>query len=179
MCLVPSLKLALVTVYRPPSCPTDKFIEIIDQVRNWLEAFEKDGQLFPSVIMTGDFNFPFMNCWDSSDTTGLRSRSGIQSQDRLQAIHLLELMDSFMMEQTVSEATRNLAVLDLCLTNNPELIVSSQSVDNAIISDHKTMISRLNISLGQKSSAPTPNFAASSLPEFDFEKATESEWISI
>ena len=179
MCFVPSLKLALVTVYRPPSCPTDKFIDVIDHVRNWLEAFENDGQLFPSVILTGDFNFPFMNCWDLSDTTGLRSRSGIQSQDRLQAIHLLELMDSFMLEQTVTEATRNLAVLDLCLTNNPELIASTQSVENDIISDHKTMISRLNLSLRQKPPAPTRNFAASSLPEYNYEKATESEWITI
>jgi hypothetical protein len=81
MCFVPTLKLALITIYRPPSCPSDKFYEVIDNVRTWLEAFEKDGQLLPSIIITGDFNFPSMNFWDQSDISGLRSRVGIQSQD--------------------------------------------------------------------------------------------------
>jgi ribonuclease P/MRP protein subunit RPP40 len=179
MCFVPTLKLALVTVYRPPACPTVKFNETIDRIRNWLESYEKDGQLFPTVILTGDFNFPFMNCWDESDTTGLRTRSGIQSQDRLQAIHLLDLIDTYMMEQTVSDGTRNLAVLDLCFTNNQDLVASTKSIENILISDHKTMISRLNMTVRQKSSGPSPNFSASSLPEFDLEKASESDWIKI
>jgi hypothetical protein len=135
--------------------------------------------LFPTVFITGDFNFLFMNQWDLIDTTGLRSRSGIHSQDRSQAIHLLDLMDSFMLEQTVTEATRNLAVLDLCLTNNPDLIISTKTVENNNILDHKTMITKLNITLRQNSSAPPINFAASSLPEYNYEKATESEWNSI
>jgi hypothetical protein len=41
-----------------------------------------------------------------------------------------------MLEQTVTEATRNLAVLDLCLTNNPDLIISTKTVENVNISDH-------------------------------------------
>jgi ribonuclease P/MRP protein subunit RPP40 len=179
MCFVPSLKLALITVYRPPACPLDKFIDVIDNIRNWLETFERDGQLFPSVILTGDFNFPTMNFWDESDIAGLRSRIGTQSQDRLQAIHLLDLMESFMMEQTVTETTRINAVLDLCFTNNPEIVNNTKSVDNVIISDHKTMITSLNITLRQKSSAPARNFAASCLPDYNYEKASESEWNSI
>jgi hypothetical protein len=120
-----------------------------------------------------------MKFWDESDITDLRSRVGTQSQDRLQAIHLLDLMESYMMDQTVTETTRINAVLDLCFTNNPELITNTKSIENVIISDHKTMITSLNLTLRQKFSAPARNFAASCLPDFNFEKASESEWISI
>jgi exonuclease III len=71
LCYIPSIKLAIITVYRPQACPTEKFVEVIDYVRNWLENFENNGQLFPSLFMSGDYNFPFMNTWDHDDITGL------------------------------------------------------------------------------------------------------------
>jgi hypothetical protein len=180
-CYLPSLKTALVTVYRPPSCPVNKFKEAIDSINMWLERFENHGQLFPNLILNGDLNFKSMNFWEPQDIHNLRDRAYIRtlSVDNQQALLLLELIDQHMMQQIIQEPTRGDAVLDLIFTNNSELFSKILVVENTIISDHKTILASMNLIVGQKPAKPATNFSASSLPEYNFDLASESEWQDI
>jgi exonuclease III len=180
-CYIPRLKTALITVYRPPSCPINKFKEAIDCINTWLELFENHGQLFPNLILNGDLNFKSMNFWESHDIYNLRDRAHIRtlSIDSQQALLLLDLVDQHMMQQIVKEPTRGDAVLDLLFTNNQELFSKILVIENTIISDHKTILADINIIVGQQTDKPVRNFSASTLPEYNFDLATESEWQNI
>jgi hypothetical protein len=180
-CFIPNIKTAMITIYRPPSCPTIKFKEVIDNINNWIEQFENHGQLFPNLIFNGDLNFGSMNYWEPTDITNLRDRAlnRTLSQDCQQALLLLDLVDQHMMEQVIMEPTRGDAALDLLFTNNQELFSNITVIENVIISDHKTTLAGLNIIVGQKISKPVTNFSASTLPLYNFDIATESEWTEI
>jgi hypothetical protein len=180
-CFMPSIKTAIVTIYRPPSCPTNKFKEAIDNVNTWLEQFEKHGQLFPNLILNGDLNFKSMNYWEPHNINNLRDRAQNRtlSQDCQQALLLLDLIDQHMMQQVIMEPTRGDAALDLLFSNNQELFSKVTVIENIIISDHKTILAGLNIIVGQKMVKAATNFSASALPDFNFDTATESEWSQI
>jgi hypothetical protein len=177
-CYLPGLKTALVTIYRPPSCPTSKFKEAIDGINTWLEVFEKHGQLFPNLIINGDLNLKSMNYWEPHDINNLRDRALTRtlSIDNKQALLLLELVDQHMMQQLITEPTRGDAILDLLFSNNQELLSKITIIENIIISDHKTIVAGINIIVGQTTAKPATNFSASTLPEYNFDLATESEW---
>jgi exonuclease III len=126
---IPSAKLAVITMYRPPGCPTDKFRESVRQVREWISSFENSDSPLPSIILNGDFNFGFMGGWDIADISGLegklksRAEDGLAvSQDKSQALLLLDLVQEHLMTQVVKEGTRLDAILDLVFSNDQDLM---------------------------------------------------------
>ena len=140
----------------------------------------------PSLILSRDFNFAFMESWGPDDKsflsdtiTSCQLHSLSISSIRAQASLLLSLVEEHMFTQYVKEATIGNNILDLVFCNDSDLISSVFLINNEIISDHRMIIIDLNITLAPQSPPPRSNFSASSLPEYDLEKVTEDDWVKI
>ena len=132
----PDLKLVAITIYRPPSCPCDKFSDIIDQIRHWLNDFERDGYL-PTLYINGDLNFPLLGAWETEVTENIlesletkRNLGKNISKDKAQAIQLYELISEHSMKQMVKDATRQDNILDIFFSNDPDSISNIYMVEN-------------------------------------------------
>ena len=104
----------LITLYRPPTSKPVDFRKIL-LILN--DESRKCGQTLPTVVLTGDLNFPTAN-WEQS-TVGACTKD-----TREQAELLLEFFDEHFMEQFVDKPTRVNNILDLFATNNHEVAVN-------------------------------------------------------
>ena len=130
------IKLATGIIYRPPSCPLNNFENAMKDIEAKINEL---GSLLPSIILMGDFNFPTMS-W----VTG--RLYGGSREYRCQGECLRKFMEVFMLEQYIMEPTRKDNILDLFLTNNPD-IVKMIDVGNTIMSDHDLITVTIDINL--------------------------------
>ena len=121
--------LVVVTLYRPPGCTTEKFIEVTEIIRSNIRSI---GNPEPTIVITGDFNLPNIE-WNRY------SIYGGTSPDRTQADALFRLVDELLLRQIVENATRGDNILDLFLTNNDDL-VSNIQIEDTIMSDHRILM---------------------------------------
>ena len=130
ICLhLPAINAVLVNLYRPPTCPEVLFKHALSDVS---QAIDSLGAPMPSVIMCGDFNLPSVD-W----TSGTIGSCTIEIQR--QAGALFEFMNQYCLQQMVSQPTRVNNILDLFMTNNPE-IVWNMEVVNTVLSDHRLVL---------------------------------------
>ena len=142
------LNIVFITMYRPPSCETDKFKSILQIISN---EIEKLGTPSPTVIICGDCNFPIID-WNKMVPFGGSSAA------RVQAEAFLEFNNEHFLQQYVQEPTRVKNILDLFLTNNPD-VITEISVCDTLMSDHKVIIVGTNISLDHESKMDTPSLS--------------------
>ena len=127
LCLfLPVVRTVVANIYRPPSCAENKFK---DTLTNISAAIEGISSPMPTIIVCGDFNLPIIN-WETG-----RSSGGTLEMQR-QADALMEFMNTHCLQQMVQEPTRINNILDLFLTNNPDIIMNINT-SNTVISDHK------------------------------------------
>ena len=74
-----------------------------------------------STILAGDLNFPFIEWDEEGDSVIFQKRSGSTKDEQTQFKNLLNLTDNHLLEQTISEPSRNDNILDLVFTNNSEM----------------------------------------------------------
>ena len=130
LCLyLPTINAVLVNIYRPPSCPEALFKHALGEVS---KAICSLGTPMPLVVICGDFNLPSID-WNSGNISG--STLEIQRQ----AAALFEFMNEYSVLQMVTEPTRKSNILDLFMTNNPE-IISSIEVMDTLLSDHRLLL---------------------------------------
>ena len=168
------------------NCPTLKFEEAMETVRNWFESIVIIGKPVPSLIVNGDFNFPAMKTWNSNDQASLidavsaRVNDGLEvAQGKIQMKILNDFCEEQMLSQVLDVATREEAHLDLIFTNSDNLIKDSVVEEHISLSDHRTIVSSLDVSV---SSAPPParsNLSDSKLGELDFRNLDEKHYKSI
>ena len=123
---LPVIQSVIVNIYRPPSCTEPKFNEMLTDIS---AAIEKMSAPMPNLIMCGDFNLPIID-WGTGKISG--GTHDLQKQ----AEALMEFMSAHCLQQMISEPTRMNNILDLFLTNNPE-IVTNVKISNTVISDHR------------------------------------------
>ena len=119
-------KLAIFIIYRPPNASRESFLNLIKFLRNCVEK-EVDSSF--QLCLTGDLNFPFID-WDEE-----KVKSGQTTEMQLSAGDFLNLINSLMMNQYISEPTRGNNILDLFCTNDANLI-QVVKVERTEISDH-------------------------------------------
>ena len=109
---IPQINMINVTIYRPPHCPMNFFMEIIDKLENWIKSIEDSGDR-PIVSINGDFNLPFMNNWDEVTITELletcetrSSKGNTISSDKSQAIRLIDMINNQFLHQVIDSSTR-------------------------------------------------------------------------
>ena len=57
----------IVTIYRPPNCELDDFIKVINKTSEWISSIESRYKKFSTVIINGNFHFPKMKSWSSTE----------------------------------------------------------------------------------------------------------------
>ncbi len=79
----------------------------------------------------------------------------------------MDLTEELMLDQLVNLSTRFDAILDLIFSNNSDIFNAVNLTENISLSDHRTLIGEMSISLCDNPDPPTKNHAASCLPEYD------------
>ncbi|KAG0720571.1 hypothetical protein GWK47_048219 [Chionoecetes opilio] len=132
--------MVLINCYRPPSCCPKNFSSAMEALRHLQDSLSIPT---PDIILTGDFNFPFLK-WPEGILTGSTLA------DKCQAESLLEIANSTFLIQVITEPTRGKNILDLLFTNNCDA-VNNISAEKTIFSDHNLLRIHTNY---QKSTLP-------------------------
>ena len=146
----------LVAIYRPPNSKTEKFEDMIKEIRNTLKDISKP---MPNILICGDFNFPFLEWKNINGNIISEKTKGCSQSDREQLELLLSLNNDLQLTQEISENTRRGNCLDLLFTNNSDLIQNIK-IYNTVHSDHKMI--EVFTRLSSKPNGSNPNFSNSS-----------------
>ena len=181
---IPQLKLALLTMYRPPKCPQFKFKESLKEVRDWLDSIEKEGKPTPTIFLSGDFNLGFLENWEAEQIEEIkgavdtRKKEGkVVAAERAQAIMLVNFVEEHFLQQQIRESTRNEAILDLLFTSNKSLVLKCTQINNVNLTDHKTCIAQLSYDMNPQEKQEKKNFKTTKIPDYDTAGADEEDWI--
>ena len=129
------LNVVNIVVYRPPDTHSVEFASAMDKIKKLLGDMVSPE---PSVIITGDFNFPFIE-WKRGELNAckwkMKTYNNAKEDEKKQFYKLMDIMDSFHLVQMIQEPTRKENTLDLVFTNNPSLF-SQVEVTGTHLSDH-------------------------------------------
>ena len=102
-----------------------------------------------AIWALGDFNLPNID-WDKAQTKENCSHKSIYDK-------FFEMMHDFALEQMVKEPTRDNNILDLFLTNTPNLVQSTKTLPPPLgQGDHDIVHHELKITLGRNRQKPRP-----------------------
>ena len=134
-----------IVIYRPPKTKGDDFNCILDKVEN---IFNSMGIPNPTILLTGDFNFPFVewNCNASGNFNGCtydyNANVNTTLDEKRQFERLTNLVSQYSLLQAISEPTREengkSSTLDLIYTNEIDLITEI-GIYPSCMSDHHTV----------------------------------------
>ncbi len=114
---LPAAKILVGAFYRPPGPSPDSLCQMEDSLVRIPESC--------SIILCGDFNVPEVN-WESMSCTASTRATN----------QLCDTVEDHSLQQLVLEPTRCGNVLDLLLTNRPDMVLKVEVVDNFSDSDH-------------------------------------------
>ena len=160
-----------------------KIKECLEEVTAWLHKLETGHSSTPTILVSGDFNLGFLQNWDSEIVEAIKAgatfpRDGRSvSEDKKQALHLIEFVEEFFMIQYIKEATRKNNILDLVFTNNIDVITTCQQIINSKLSDHNTLLAQLSYGLKQLEKKQKKNVASTKIPDFDLKAADKEDWL--
>ena len=132
---IESMNVVNIVVYRPPDTHSVEFAIVMDKIKKLLGEMVSPE---PSVIITGDFNFPFIE-WKRGELNAckwkMKAYNNAKEDEKKQFYKLMDIMDSFHLVQMIQEHTRKENTLDLMFTNNPGLFTQIE-VTGTCLSDH-------------------------------------------
>merc|ERR1711874_364911 len=141
---IEKLNILNIVIYRPPSSLGKNFLVILKKVK---EILKKTKAPEPTIIITGDFNFPFIE-WKRGKHGGCewkkKTETGATREEKLQFERLIEEMDNFGLVQAIEEPTRGKNTLDLVYTNEISMIRQIEVVKSNL-SDHDRVELTTNI----------------------------------
>ena len=108
-----------IVIYRPPDTKATTFIPMLKMVEKILIDMKKPE---PTVIITGDFNFPFIE-WTRNEMNicsyKIKSDCYEKTEEKKKQFYeMMEIMDKFSLVQAIQEPTRKENTLDLVFTND-------------------------------------------------------------
>ena len=133
---IPSLNAINIVTYRPPHTKMIDFKPLIDKIRETI--FNILDRPDPTIIWTGDFNFPFVQwkeCKSGGTTWNFNPEMNASADEKEQFRSLMNLCCNFNLIQTITEPTRGNNTLDYIFTNELDLF-SSYDVSHSALSDH-------------------------------------------
>ena len=153
ICLyIPSLDLALITLYRPPDTPARKFIEALVAVDDWIDKLETKIGKAPNILTSGDFNFPGMGSWTTNDMDSSTTKAAIRAVNKGeignvsdQVKNLIDIVHKYALNQVVKVPTRLENILDLIFVNNIDIIDHIETIENLLVTDHRMIVAHLNV----------------------------------
>ena len=174
------LNIINIVIYRPPNARLVDFSEVLEKVNVILKEAKAPE---PTVIITGDFNFPFIK-WNRMENGGCvwkeKEEVGAIKEAKTQFEILNNAFDEFGLIQIVEEATRDKNTLDLIYTNELTMITHID-VMKTNMSDHNRIELTTNIKSGNnlaKSNEDEIKYNKSCLCKLDF-NIENIEWEEI
>ena len=128
ICTVESQKTIVCSIYRPPDAEEEEFKAAINFIQGYIDKRTVAGHYY--LHLMGDFTLPEIT-WNVNDNTPLLN---IESSKCGQT--LLAFMDKNFLSQYITSPTRVRNVLDLFLTNDPNLVLHTK-VSDTHLSDHR------------------------------------------
>ena len=110
--------LIVILIYKPPSCTTNEFNDIIVKVNQFIFSLSSP---LPNIIILGDFNLPGVD-WLSPNMSSMTTP-------------LVDLCDYLFLNQQVHKPTRKSNILDLIFCPND--LINTISISDTFISDHR------------------------------------------
>ena len=138
-----------IVIYRPPDTTLNTFSSIIKELQSILESIKPPD---PNIIITGDFNFPFIK-WIREPCNGCRweyvASASASRDEKSQFINLILLLDKYNVIQSIEEPTRGNNTLDLVFTNNIDMFIDI-GVTESLLSDHNIIEISTSYKVNQK-----------------------------
>ena len=162
---LPKTKMCMVSLYRPPNCPVNRFLEALQ----FLEAYTKSKGDSWYTTLTGDFNLPCINWKSLNVSTGFTSEEQVCAESLLKTISNLGMSQHCNLPTRIDPFSGTANILDLFLTNHPELVCDI-TVSPTILSDHEMV----EVYLSSDLKPAEPKFqkhCSSSFGMLDFKKA--------
>ena len=134
------LNTIVIVIYRPPP-PTageDDFQQTMNKIRNCILELP-DGAPSPTILLTGDFNFPAVR-WADGDM------GAATSSLRRQFEVLQQFAAENFMNQLINAPTRGMNTLELLYTNNEDIILNIET-EETNISDHSIIFCATNYNI--------------------------------
>ena len=124
-----------IVVYRPPGTKLKEFNTILNKLQDLFKQLAKPN---PTLILTGDFNFPFVK-WkrlpNNSCSWEYKANTNATTDEKQQFEKLINLCNNQCMLQMIEEPTREENTLDLIFTNEIN-IATTIEVNKTKLSDH-------------------------------------------
>ena len=127
ICTVVSTNTIVACIYRPPNTPIQSFSNMIKFLQSYID--KESNQQHRNILILGDFNLPYLR-WINEPVP-----PQYQYQDLDSADILLSFMNTNFLSQYVDKPTRQQNILDLVLSNQPNLIKHIE-VSETELSDH-------------------------------------------
>ena len=165
ICTVKCINTKVAAVYRPPNTSVDSFENLLKFLHKELNSGDTDK--FTEFIILGDFNFPDIK-WE-----GNRVYSKENSTNKSETL-LLQFMENNLLSQYITQPTREKNILDLFLTNNPNLYLQSSSEKTSRPkSDHNIVSIQTTYDLNSNPKAFSDNvqFTPHTFRSLNFQKA--------
>ena len=133
--MIPEIQTLNIVIYRPPGTESHDFNTILNEIQKIFLNLEKPD---PTIILSGDLNFPFVE-WkrmsDNSCTWEYKSNTNATRSDKEQFESLMNICNEQCMLQIIEEPTRLENTLDLIFTNEIKLVTMIE-VNKSKLSDH-------------------------------------------
>ena len=155
-------------LYRPPSTTVEEWNQCSKAVEEELDLIQAHGD-YRTVVLMGDFNFPNLKWNDRL----LRIEQDMTRQQETFA----RLVNKYCLLNVVDIPTRGSNVLDLILTNAEDLFGNTRVEESGTLSDHKWVISDIDISLTRTddASSETPIYLTK-IPNYNWKKGSVEQW---
>ena len=146
---IPEIQTINIVVYRPPGTKFNEFNVILKKLQEMFKELEKPE---PTIILSGDFNFPFVK-WsrleNNSCTWDYSAKSNATKDEKKQFEKLINICYNQCMIQIIEENTRGENTLDLIFTNEPN-VISAIDVNKTWMSDHRQIEVSTNYILNEQ-----------------------------
>ena len=165
ICTIKSINTKVAAVYRPPGCKNTDILSFENSLKflqEKLNASEAEN-VFTEFLIMGDFNFPGIKWGGHSINENDNATSKLENM-------LFTFMDKNLLSQYVTQPTRGRNILDLFLTNNPNLVLQTQS-EKTPLSDHNVVTIQTTYNISAKQVHKKPNFANHTFRSLDLQKA--------
>ena len=133
--MIPEIQTVNIVIYRPPGTKSNEFSTILNEIQQIFQKLEKPD---PTIILSGDLNFPFVE-WkrmsDNSCSWEYKPNTNATTGDKDQFENLMKICNEQCMLQIIEEPTRLENTLDLIFTNEVNLVTMIE-VNKSRLSDH-------------------------------------------
>ena len=157
VCHIESNNTKVAAVYRPPDTKTKNFEQLLKFLQTYLNP--DDHNTFTEVVIMGDFNLP-----------GLKWNENHEGENTKTNRLFLDFLDNNMLSQYVDKPTRKKNILDLFLTNNPNLVLHTTSEETKL-SDHNIVKIYTTYSITAPRKSYKPHYEQLSFRDINLHKA--------